>query len=46
MMLRLLRFARALALLALCLPALAAAQAPGPQTAYMDTACAPCQDFF
>jgi predicted metalloendopeptidase len=45
-MLRLLRFARALALLALCLPALAAAQAPGPQTAYMDTACAPCQDFF
>ena len=40
------RFACALTLLALCLPALAAAQAPGPQRAYMDTTCAPCKDFF
>ena len=46
MMPRLLRFACALVLLALSLPALAAAQAPGPQTAYMDTTCAPCKDFF
>ncbi len=46
MTLRLLRFACALALLALCLPALAAAQTHGPQRAYMDTTCAPCRDFF
>jgi predicted metalloendopeptidase len=36
----------ALATLILCLPALAAAQAHGPQRAYMDTTCAPCKDFF
>ena len=43
---RLLRSACALTLLALCLPALAAAQAHGPQRAFMDTTCAPCRDFF
>ena len=41
-----LRLACAFVLLALGLPALAAAQVPGPQRAYMDTTCAPCKDFF
>ncbi len=35
-----------LALLSLGLPALAQAQAPGPQRAYMDTTCSPCRDFY
>jgi putative endopeptidase len=41
-----LRPARLLALLLVALPALAAAQTPGPQRAYMDTTCSPCRDFF
>ena len=45
MMSRPFRFACALALLALCLPALAAAQEYGPRRAYMDTTCSPCRDF-
>jgi putative endopeptidase len=32
--------------LAAALPGIAAAQSHGPQRAYMDTTCAPCQDFF
>jgi len=43
---RSLRPALALALLALCLPALAVAQTHAPQRAYMDTTCSPCRDFF
>jgi putative endopeptidase len=46
MMPRLIRLSCALVLLALSLPVLAAAQTPGPQTAYMDTTCPPCKDFF
>ena len=46
MMPRPLRVARAITILALCVPVLAAAQAFGPQRAFMDTSCAPCRDFF
>jgi predicted metalloendopeptidase len=43
---RTLRRVLVLGLLLAGLPALAAAQTPGPQRAYMDTTCSPCKDFF
>ncbi len=43
---RLTRLTLVSTLLVLGLPALAAAQDPGPRRAYMDTTCAPCKDFF